>query len=113
MMEYFLAAAVWAVFNVKSDSQQLFYRVGIPMVSVYIFILAIFFLSKTRGIKLIITYIALMLWGSVSVIATSEKFMEDKTKITDHYSPEYLKSVKEKLMNLNNLGGHLTTMVGD
>src|ERR1017187_1389156 len=63
LIEYVLSALVWAIFNVKSDSQQLFYNAGIPIANCFFFVVVIVFISKINHWKYLV-YIVIVIWGT-------------------------------------------------
>lgn len=110
---YILSASVWAIFIIKPDSQQLFYYVALPTVNSFFFIVAIIFISKLNHWKLYMLYLALGIWGSICIIDTSRKLNMIKNKSANRYSSEYLHSVRNNLLRLNNQGGYLTKFESD
>jgi len=107
-----ISTTLWSVFTLKSDSIQLFDNASIPAVSIYFFTIAILLISRLNSIKLYLIYIALGIWGLLCFKYTYNNLIDDKNKSSIIYSPEYLQTVKEKLLTLNNQGGHLTVFKG-
>jgi len=110
---YIQSSIIWSLFIIKPDAQQLFYNVAIPIANCFFFIIAIILVARLNDWKLYMVYLVLGIWGYVCIIATNQKLNNVKNKTANNYSPEYLESVKNKLLKLNNQGGYLTRFEDD
>lgn len=107
-----ISAIVWSVFTLKSDSLQLFDNIAIPAVNIYFFTLVLLLLSQLNSVKLYLLYSVFGIWCVFCFINTNQNLLIDKNGNINNYSPEYLHSVKEKLLTMNDNGGRLVKFEG-